>query len=712
MESLAATANVELPEDRIQSKFEPQVAVKCGFLNQYLLENGHWSVNKDGDATCLTGRKLKAEVLAICRKVYPEREIRNIVESSRNVLIGNMCHDGERSSLGCKSQNWVKPYRCLEGNFQSDALLVPSGCNFSHTYDKRQCKEFNFWNETAQEACVLKGLVPHSFGVLVPCGIDLFSGVEYVCCPEEMEEQLAKDASTMDTGVVAEERSRTRQSAQEKTVAARRDASDSGDNWEDDYFRGDDEQTEHEKYKAALEKLKKHHQERIDKMMKEWTDVSARYKDLKKSDPDAAKKLKSDLMSRVRKTMTALENEFEDQKRQLVELHQQRIEVRLNDRKRESMDHYLDAIQESHPRVTKLLTNLEKYIKAEEKDRQHSLNRFRHLLNSDPTAAMEEEPSVLSHLRDLDQRVNESMKMLNRVSASVGKEVERKARIYWKDLRNSLFGYGISNDQLVIQYKQQVTAHRQRDHISRQRKLEDQFDQLEEVAESDDDEEADELQNEPESEKKVTASSTTIATTTTAERRVIDKEGLSFRPLDRQHIPVRDVEVFVTSPTTVSPSADVDEDEEDVENETPETNTDPATDPATDDEEDALDTTDTERESENVDVLHKLQDVSATANVKLHRMEEEPQYSSLQRIAPEEAPLASKVLYIGLGLAGVALLAFISLAIVLLRRRSPSKEGFAPVDTFASPEEKHVANMQAHGYTNPFFNHAHQYSKA
>ena len=42
-------------------------------------------------------------------------------------------------------------------------------------------------------------------------------------------------------------------------------------------------------------------------MMKDWTDVSVRYRELKKSDPEAAKKLKSDLMARVRKTMTALE---------------------------------------------------------------------------------------------------------------------------------------------------------------------------------------------------------------------------------------------------------------------------------------------------------------------------------------------------------------------------------------------------------------------
>ena len=212
------------------------------------------------------------------------------------------------------------------------------------------------------------------------------------------------------------------------------------------------------------------------------------------------------------------------------------------------------------------------------------------------------------------------------------------------------------------------------------------------------------FQNEPESE----IIATTPSTTTTQKPRIIDSDGLAFRPLNKQHIPVRDVVTFTT--TTANPVEDVtvdDDDDEAVEDETVDAT---AVDDETADETEALtaeEDGETERETETVG----LQDVSATANAKLHR-HEEPQYSSLQRIAPEPAPLASKVLYIGLGLAGVALLAFMGLAIVLLRRKSPMKEGFAPVDTFASPEERHVDQMQSHGYTNPFFNHVHQYSKA
>lgn len=128
-----------------------------------------------------------------------------------------------------------------------------------------------------------------------------------------------------------------------------------------------------------------------------------------------------------------------------------------------------------------------RYIRAEEKDREHSLSQYRHLLHVDPDAADEQEATVTAHLNDLDQRINESMKMLNRVPDAVSKSVEAQARIYWDDLRSDLFGAPeMTNGQLVLQYKQQVAADRTRKKISKQKELEEKFDQMEETAEDDD----------------------------------------------------------------------------------------------------------------------------------------------------------------------------------------------------------------------------------
>lgn len=78
-------------------------------------------------------------------------------------------------------------YFCLgystEGPFQSDALLVPEKCVFDHIHNQSHCWPFDRWNQTASGACQERGMNLRSFAMLLPCGISLFSGVEFVCCP-------------------------------------------------------------------------------------------------------------------------------------------------------------------------------------------------------------------------------------------------------------------------------------------------------------------------------------------------------------------------------------------------------------------------------------------------------------------------------------------------------------------------------------------------
>ena len=69
------------------------------------------------------------------------------------------------------------------GAFQSDALLVPEHCLFDHIHNQTKCWDFDQWNRTASTACQERGMKVKSFAMLLPCGIDVFSGVEFVCCP-------------------------------------------------------------------------------------------------------------------------------------------------------------------------------------------------------------------------------------------------------------------------------------------------------------------------------------------------------------------------------------------------------------------------------------------------------------------------------------------------------------------------------------------------
>lgn len=74
-----------------------------------------------------------------------------------------------------------------EGPFQSDALLVPEGCLFDHIHNASRCWPFIRWNQTGAAACQDRNMQMRSFAMLLPCGISLFSGVEFVCCPKHFK---------------------------------------------------------------------------------------------------------------------------------------------------------------------------------------------------------------------------------------------------------------------------------------------------------------------------------------------------------------------------------------------------------------------------------------------------------------------------------------------------------------------------------------------
>ncbi|XP_048483397.1 amyloid-beta-like protein isoform X2 [Plutella xylostella] len=181
---------------------EPQVAVLCEagatYHPQYMSTAGRWTPDLTTKPhNCL---KDKMEILDYCKKVYPSHDITNIVEASHYVKVSNWCKLGTGNAAKCKVTRWVKPFRCLEGPFQSDALLVPESCLFDHIHNQSRCWQFNRWNATAGRACAQRGLRLRTFAMLLPCGISLFSGVEFVCCPKHFKENV-KMHKPMDVGV-------------------------------------------------------------------------------------------------------------------------------------------------------------------------------------------------------------------------------------------------------------------------------------------------------------------------------------------------------------------------------------------------------------------------------------------------------------------------------------------------------------------------------
>ena len=171
-------------------------------------------------------------------------------------------------------------------------------------------------------------------------------------------------------------------------------------------------------------------------VMNDWAESETRYDKMAKTDRVAADAYKADVKEKLRATVTALDNEIQDQRAQIDEVHQQRVQAKLNERKREAIRHYRDVLAASlsTPKPADVLPALTAYIRAEEKDRTHSLQRYVHLLKASPSKAAAERAQLLRRLHDIDTRINGTIAMLNDFPTMVEK-VRPAALQMWADYR-------------------------------------------------------------------------------------------------------------------------------------------------------------------------------------------------------------------------------------------------------------------------------------
>ncbi|KAM5334720.1 amyloid-beta precursor protein isoform 5-T5 [Glossophaga mutica] len=454
---------------------EPQVAMFCGKLNMHMnVQNGKWEPDPSGTKTCIG---TKEGILQYCQEVYPELQITNVVEANQPVTIQNWCKRGRKQ---CKTHgHMVIPYRCLVGEFVSDALLVPDKCKFLHQERMDICETHLHWHTVAKETCSEKSTNLHDYGMLLPCGIDKFRGVEFVCCPlaeesdnidsadaeeddsdvwwggadtdyadgsedkvvevteeeevAEVEEEDAEDDEDDEDGDEAEEDAEepyeetterttsiatttttTTESVEEvvrvpTTAASTPDAVDK-------YLETPGDENEHAHFQKAKERLEAKHRERMSQVMREWEEAERQAKNLPKADKKA-------VIQHFQEKVESLEQEAANERQQLVETHMARVEAMLNDRRRLALENYITALQAVPPRPRHVFNMLKKYVRAEQKDRQHTLKHFEHVRMVDPKKAAQIRSQVMTHLRVIYERMNQSLSLLYNVPA-VAEEIQ------------------------------------------------------------------------------------------------------------------------------------------------------------------------------------------------------------------------------------------------------------------------------------------------
>uniref|UniRef100_A0A3Q3VWM4 Uncharacterized protein n=1 Tax=Mola mola TaxID=94237 RepID=A0A3Q3VWM4_MOLML len=174
LQALSMT-EVNAPDPQVE---EPQIAMLCGRPMMHMnLQTGQWEPDPQGRQGCF---KEPSKILSYCQEMYPALQISHIEDSKKPVAIHAWCNKGWGR---CQTHPLkVLHYRCLDGEYVSEALLVPDRCRFLHQEQMDTCKSYVYWHNIAKQECTTDNLELHSYGMLLPCG-DHFRGVEYVCCP-------------------------------------------------------------------------------------------------------------------------------------------------------------------------------------------------------------------------------------------------------------------------------------------------------------------------------------------------------------------------------------------------------------------------------------------------------------------------------------------------------------------------------------------------
>ncbi|XP_031719545.1 amyloid beta precursor like protein 2 isoform X2 [Anarrhichthys ocellatus] len=713
---------------------EPQVAMFCGKLNMHVnIQTGRWEPDPSGTKSCVG---TKEGVLQYCQEMYPELQITNVVEANQPIRIENWCKNEKKVCKG--HAHIVVPYKCLVGEFVSDVLLVPEKCKFFHKERMDMCVSHQQWHGVAKEACAKSSTVLHSYGMLLPCGIDKFHGTEYVCCPssrtgesappslpsqeddddeeEEIEDEEIDETDLDDEDAVEESETPADEEPTQKEEPEDEDEedeeeyhyvyedeeADKEDEYEkkesskmseiqdedktlqevkavcnleaetgpcrasmprwhfdmsqrkcvrfiyggcagnrnnfdseeycmavckrltmpptpqptddvDIYFETPADDKEHSRFQRAKEQLEIRHRNRMERVRKEWEEADRQAKNLPKAE-------RQTLIQHFQAMVESLEEEAASEKQQLVETHLARVEAMLNDRRRLALENYLAALQADPPRPHRILQALRRYVRAENKDRQHTIRHYQHVLAVDPEKAAQMKSQIMTHLRVIEERMNQSLSLLYKVpyvAEEIQDEIDELLQEQKADMDQFLSSISESQPDVTVSSEESVEV--------------------------------------PVSEGKPYRP---FQVTSLGSR--LEPEGSAMSGLDGL---IGAEERIVNSKPKISNNVVIDE---------------------------SLDVKEVVYSAERVSVMHD---------------DELESYRPLG----EDFSFGSSAL-IGLLVIAVAIATVIVISLVLLRKRQYGtiSHGIVEVDPMLTPEERHLSKMQNHGYENPTYKYLEQ----
>lgn len=365
--------------------YDPQVAISCDKVTRHVdVNTGDWIADKNSTRLCTTD---KTKILEYCKAIYPSKDVRNVVEANNRVLVDN---------------SLVTPYRCLVGNFESDALLVPPRCRFEHMHFNTDCQTHDQWRERASKKCNNEGMVVKDYGVLIPCGVGTFTGVEFVCCPNDASEN-ATDAVKIVPVSEAASTSEPMSVLEHLKVEISKFAK---------HVEGSSVGCDRKKYHDLRDKLENTHRGKVKTLIEHWEQAEKRYKLLKASDEDQAASSISEELENFKKSLNTYDEQAKLERARLKEEHHQCMQIDLNDKKNQALRDFVAALQEVPRDGNKILEAEQRFVRTCTQDRLHNLRYFEYMQKHHPEKAEESREALQNHLKNINNLVNESMILL------------------------------------------------------------------------------------------------------------------------------------------------------------------------------------------------------------------------------------------------------------------------------------------------------------
>jgi len=252
------------------------------------------------------------------------------------------------------------------------------------------------WKVKAAAKCKEQGKHLHGYGVLLPCNVDMFSGVEFVCCPRKHKKTKTVEPTSTEAETPTSTTSdletlvaKFEKSVPEKSVGCNR-----------------------KKYHVKRQKMEDNHRKQVSAEIKHWKDAEKQYNIIKKDDPLQAESMIKGVMEQFKKSVASLEQRAKLERQRLHEEHHRCVQIDVNNKKHKAMKDFVKSMKASTRDPNKILEAVQRFVKVCTQDRLHNLRHFEFVKKHSPKRVEQLRVVLQRHLELINRHVNESMVLL------------------------------------------------------------------------------------------------------------------------------------------------------------------------------------------------------------------------------------------------------------------------------------------------------------